>query len=153
MTVKHTADVVTAVVDGGMDLRLRGNRTFAGNPLAVAAGLSTLRELNGDAYERLGTLTDSLATALREAAGDRPVQVASVPGLVTPFFSAEPVADFAGASAKDHLRAMSKLTARVDGQLRIVPRPPRIVPVEELFPATTTEAVEAKMRTMLRALR
>jgi uncharacterized protein (DUF2252 family) len=59
----------------------------------------------------------------------------------------------AGASAKDHLRAMSKLTARVDGQLRIVPRPPRIVPVEELFPATTSEAVEAEMRTMLRAYR
>ena len=59
----------------------------------------------------------------------------------------------ADASAKDHLRAMSKLTARVDGQLRIVPRPPRIVPVEELFPATTSEAVEAQMRTMLRAYR
>jgi uncharacterized protein (DUF2252 family) len=59
----------------------------------------------------------------------------------------------AGASTKDHLRAMSKLTARVDGQLRIVPRPPRIVPIEELFPATTSEAVEAEMRTMLRAYR
>jgi uncharacterized protein (DUF2252 family) len=59
----------------------------------------------------------------------------------------------AGASAKDHLRALSKLTARVNGQLRIVPRPPRIVPVEELFPATTTEAVETEMRTMLRAYR
>ena len=59
----------------------------------------------------------------------------------------------AGASAKDHLRAMSKLTARVDGQLRIVPRPPQIVPIEELFPATTSEAVEVEMRTMLRAYR
>jgi uncharacterized protein (DUF2252 family) len=37
--------------------------------------------------------------------------------------------------------------------LRIVSRPPRIVPVEELFPATTSEAVEAAMRTMLRAYR
>ena len=59
----------------------------------------------------------------------------------------------AGASAKDHLRAMSKLTARVDGQLRIVARPPRIVPIEELYPATTSEAVETEMRTMLRAYR
>ena len=59
----------------------------------------------------------------------------------------------AGASAKDHLRAMSKLTARVDGQLRIVARPPRIVPVEDLFPAATSEAVEGEMRTMLRAYR
>jgi glutamate-1-semialdehyde 2,1-aminomutase len=30
------------------------------------------------------------------------VQVVSVPGLVTPFFSAEPVRDFAGSAACDH---------------------------------------------------
>ena len=75
--------------------------TLAGNPLAVAAGLATLRELDRDAYERLGALTESLAAALRLAAGDRPVQVASVCGLVTPFFSAQPVRDFATASACD----------------------------------------------------
>jgi glutamate-1-semialdehyde 2,1-aminomutase len=75
--------------------------TLAGNPLAVAAGLTTLRELDGDAYGRLGALTESLSAALREAAGDRPVQVVSVCGLVTPFFSAEPVRDFADASACD----------------------------------------------------
>jgi glutamate-1-semialdehyde 2,1-aminomutase len=75
--------------------------TLSGNPLAVAAGLATLERLDADAYRRLGDLTDRLAAGLREAAGDRPVQVASVPGLVTPFFSAEPVRDFAGASACD----------------------------------------------------
>jgi glutamate-1-semialdehyde 2,1-aminomutase len=75
--------------------------TLAGNPLAVAAGLATLGELDVAAYARLGELTDLLAAGLRDAAGDRPVTVASVPGLVTPFFSAEPVRDFAGASACD----------------------------------------------------
>jgi glutamate-1-semialdehyde 2,1-aminomutase len=75
--------------------------TLAGNPLAVAAGLATLSELDEGAYERLGALTESLAAALREAAGDRPVQVVSVCGLVTPFFSAEPVRDFADATACD----------------------------------------------------
>jgi glutamate-1-semialdehyde 2,1-aminomutase len=75
--------------------------TLSGNPLAVAAGLATLERLDGAAYERLGELTELLATGLREAAGDRPLQVVSVPGLVTPFFSAEPVRDFAGASACD----------------------------------------------------
>jgi glutamate-1-semialdehyde 2,1-aminomutase len=75
--------------------------TLSGNPLAVAAGLATLRALDSQAYERLGALTDRLADGLREAAGDRPVQVVSVCGLVTPFFSAEPVSDFAGASACD----------------------------------------------------
>jgi len=75
--------------------------TLSGNPLATAAGLATLRELDADAYVRLGDLTDRLANGLRDAAGDRPVQVASVRGLVTPFFSAEPVRSFADASACD----------------------------------------------------
>jgi glutamate-1-semialdehyde 2,1-aminomutase len=75
--------------------------TLSGNPVVVAAGLATLRELDPAAYERLAALTESLATALRDAAGNGPVQVVSVCGLVTPFFSAEPVHDFAGAAACD----------------------------------------------------
>jgi glutamate-1-semialdehyde 2,1-aminomutase len=75
--------------------------TLSGTPLAVAAGLATLRKLDAAAYGRLGTLTGRLAAGLREAAGDRPVQVVSVCGLLTVFFSAEPVRDFASASAGD----------------------------------------------------
>ena len=43
----------------------------------------------------------SSARGCAEAAAERAVQVASVPGLLTVFFSAEPVTDFAGASACD----------------------------------------------------
>jgi glutamate-1-semialdehyde 2,1-aminomutase len=75
--------------------------TLSGNPLAVAAGLTTLRRLDGAAYEQLAATTDELANGLRDAAGDRPVQVASVPGLLTVFFIPEPVRDFAGAAACD----------------------------------------------------
>ncbi len=75
--------------------------TLAGNPVAVAAGLATLRKLDGAAYLRLAAITETLANGLRAAAGDRPVQVESVPGLVTVFFSAQPVRDFAGASASN----------------------------------------------------
>jgi glutamate-1-semialdehyde 2,1-aminomutase len=75
--------------------------TLSGNPLAVAAGLASLARLDAPAYRRLGELTAMLAEGLREAAGDRPIQVASVPGLVTPFFAPEPVRDFADASACD----------------------------------------------------
>jgi glutamate-1-semialdehyde 2,1-aminomutase len=75
--------------------------TLSGNPLAVAAGLATLRKLDGAAYVKLRGVTETLATGLRVAAGDRPVQVTSVPGLVTLFFNADPVRDFAGASASD----------------------------------------------------
>ncbi|MFI5027590.1 MAG: glutamate-1-semialdehyde 2,1-aminomutase [Solirubrobacterales bacterium] len=75
--------------------------TLSGNPLAVAAGLATLRRLDAAAYRRLGELTERLAAGLHGLAGGRQLQVASVPGLLTLFFSAEPVADFAGASACD----------------------------------------------------
>jgi glutamate-1-semialdehyde 2,1-aminomutase len=73
--------------------------TLSGNPLAVAAGLATLRKLDGAAYIGLTSITERLAAGLREAAGDRSVQVSSVPGLLTVFFSSEPVGDFAEASA------------------------------------------------------
>jgi glutamate-1-semialdehyde 2,1-aminomutase len=75
--------------------------TLSGNPLATAAGLATLRELDAAAYARLAELTDRLAAGLAGLAEDRPLQVATAPGLLTLFFSAEPVADFAGASACD----------------------------------------------------
>jgi glutamate-1-semialdehyde 2,1-aminomutase len=75
--------------------------TLSGNPLAVAAGLATLRQLDPAAYVRLGELTDLLAAGLREAAVGLPLQIAAVPGLLTLFFSPEPVRDFAAASAAD----------------------------------------------------
>jgi glutamate-1-semialdehyde 2,1-aminomutase len=75
--------------------------TLSGNPLAVAAGLAALRMLDDVAYARLTARTNELADGLRAAAGSRPVQVQSLPGLVTAFFSAEPVHDYAGAAACD----------------------------------------------------
>jgi glutamate-1-semialdehyde 2,1-aminomutase len=75
--------------------------TLAGNPLAIAAGLATLRKLDAPAYERLGWLTERLAAGLRDAAGDRPVGVVSLPGLLAVFFSAKPVRDYEAASACD----------------------------------------------------
>jgi glutamate-1-semialdehyde 2,1-aminomutase len=73
--------------------------TLSGNPLAVAAGRMALRLLNEEAYLQLAEITLQLAEGLREAAGSRPVQVAHTTGLVTVFFSAEPVHDYAGATA------------------------------------------------------
>jgi glutamate-1-semialdehyde 2,1-aminomutase len=77
--------------------------TLAGNPLAVAAGLTTLRRLDRDAYLRLDQVTERLAAGLRQAAASagRDLHVQSVPGLLTPFFTAEPVRDYAGAAASD----------------------------------------------------
>jgi len=75
--------------------------TLAGNPLASAAGLATLAQLDAAAYERLTALTTRLATGFEALAAGRPLQVATAPGLATLFFSPEPVADFAAARTCD----------------------------------------------------
>jgi glutamate-1-semialdehyde 2,1-aminomutase len=75
--------------------------TLSGNPLATAAGLATLRALDAEAYVRIGALTDRLAAGLTGLIGERPLRIATAPGLLTLFFSAEPVVDFASASACD----------------------------------------------------
>jgi glutamate-1-semialdehyde 2,1-aminomutase len=75
--------------------------TLSGNPLAVAAGRATLERLDEDAYVELAATTQALAAGLREAAGERPVQVAWAPGLLTVFFARDPVRDYAGAQAAD----------------------------------------------------
>jgi glutamate-1-semialdehyde 2,1-aminomutase len=75
--------------------------TLSGNPLAVAAGLATLAQLDAAAYARLGELTARLRDGFAALGEGRPLQVASAPGLVTLFFSAAPVTDFAAAGACD----------------------------------------------------
>jgi glutamate-1-semialdehyde 2,1-aminomutase len=75
--------------------------TLSGNPLAVAAARATLDRLDDEAYARLTATTQALMDGLREAAGELPVQVVGRPGLLTVFFSAEPVTDYASAAACD----------------------------------------------------
>lgn len=82
--------------------------TLSGNPLAVAAALQTLELLDQDAYLRLAAVTERLASGLREAAahaGAHAVEVASLPGLLTVFFtgseSERTVFDFDDARACD----------------------------------------------------
>jgi glutamate-1-semialdehyde 2,1-aminomutase len=77
--------------------------TLSGNPLAVAGALATLERLDRPAYERLGTLTDALADGLvhEAAAAGVALQVQSVPGLLTPFFTEVPVRCYADARACD----------------------------------------------------
>ena len=55
----------------------------------------------------------------------------------------------AKARAKDSLRALGKLTEKVDGELRIVSRPPLVVPIEELLPEGDKIDVEALLAEVL----
>jgi glutamate-1-semialdehyde 2,1-aminomutase len=79
--------------------------TLSGNPLAVAAGLASLALLDGEPpYLALAATTAALAEGLADAAGSagyHAIQIATAPGLLTVFFSATPVTDYAGAQACD----------------------------------------------------
>jgi glutamate-1-semialdehyde 2,1-aminomutase len=75
--------------------------TLSGNPLAVAAGLATLELLDERAYLRLASVTERLASGLRDAAAGLPVQVSSATGLLTVFFSERPVSCLKDAMACD----------------------------------------------------
>jgi glutamate-1-semialdehyde 2,1-aminomutase len=77
--------------------------TLSGNPLAVAAGLATLRLLDSTAYEQLEQTTNELADGIGAIAADAgvAVQVPRLPGLFTVFFTDEPVRDYEGAKRAD----------------------------------------------------
>ena len=77
--------------------------TLSGNPLATAAGLATLGLLDDAAYQRLADTTRALAQGLEAAVSEAgvPVQVAWTTGLLTVFFTTEPVTDYEGARRSD----------------------------------------------------
>ena len=81
--------------------------TLSGNPLAVAAGLATLRALADPAvYERLETLGARVEAGLVDAARPVgvPLTVNRVGSMLTAFFTASPVADLASAKRSDSAR-------------------------------------------------
>jgi len=81
--------------------------TLAGNPLAMAAGIATLKQLSVDGlYHRIAQHADRLATGLRKALVDTkiPGQINSTGSLSTLFFTDEPVRDYAGAKRSDTKR-------------------------------------------------
>jgi glutamate-1-semialdehyde 2,1-aminomutase len=78
--------------------------TLSGNPLAMAAGIATLRLLREPGvYERLEQLSARLAGGLAEAAAaaDVPYTANRVGSMFTGFFTAGPVTDYASAKTAD----------------------------------------------------
>ena len=81
--------------------------TLSGNPLAMAAGLSTLRVLRDDPpYDRLEVLSARLEEGLRRAARDAKVPhvVQRVGSMITLFFNPEPVHNYEDAKRSDTRR-------------------------------------------------
>lgn len=78
--------------------------TLSGNPLAVAAGLATLKLLRAPGvYAQLEAAGAALENGLMDAARKvgRPLYVQRVGSMLTPYFRAEPVRNFVDASSSD----------------------------------------------------
>ncbi|MGH2824741.1 MAG: glutamate-1-semialdehyde 2,1-aminomutase [Thermoleophilaceae bacterium] len=97
--------------------------TLSGNPLATAAGLATLGLLDEAAYTRLEATTERLAAGLRAcaAAAGVPVQVSHTTGLLTVFFTEEPVRDYDDARACDADRFAAFCRAMLDRGVYLPP--------------------------------
>ena len=78
--------------------------TLSGNPIAMAAGLATLRELRTKGtYERLAAAGEAMAGAVRRAgtASGIAVQAGAMGGMWGFFLSEQPVTDYASARTAD----------------------------------------------------
>jgi len=75
--------------------------TLSGNPLAMTAGIWCLEELSPKLYRKLAALGTRLAAGLADAAREAGValQVNAVGSLLTPFFTDQPVRDYASATS------------------------------------------------------
>jgi glutamate-1-semialdehyde 2,1-aminomutase len=128
------------VIGGGLPLAAVGGRadvmdelapvgpvyqagTLAGNPLATAAGLAVLAELDADAYGRLEETATALADGLRAAistAGPA-VQVPRAGTLVGLFCSEGPVRNYDDARATDAKGYASLFHGLLDGGVYVAP--------------------------------
>ena len=91
--------------------------TLSGNPVAVAAGLATLRHADDDVYDALDANADRLAGLLTTALTDAGVthQLARGGSFLSVFFTDAPVTDFAAARASQTWRFPPFFHALLDG--------------------------------------
>ncbi len=80
--------------------------TLSGNPVAVAAGLATLRAADDAVYAALDTNADRLGALLSDALADAgvPHQLSRAGNMLSVFFTDTPVTDFASARASQTWR-------------------------------------------------
>jgi glutamate-1-semialdehyde 2,1-aminomutase len=124
--LKVEADLTTLgkIIGGGLPVAAYGGRaelmdhvaplgpvyqagTLAGNPLAMSAGIATLKQLGTPGlYGRINQNAERLVGGLRKAIAEAgvPAQVNSHHSLATIFFTDQPVRDYAGAKRSDTKR-------------------------------------------------
>ena len=101
--------------------------TLSGNPVAVAAGLTTLRLADDAVYARVGLVADTLAQALSDALSAEGVEhrVQRAGSLFSTFFgpfaAAEGVRDYAQAQAQEAFRYRALFHALLDAGVNLPP--------------------------------
>jgi glutamate-1-semialdehyde 2,1-aminomutase len=98
--------------------------TLSGNPLAVAAGLATLRALREPrVYETLETRAAALEAGLRDAAARArvPATVNRVGSMLTAFFTDGPVHDWSSAARADRARYGAFFHAMLERGIYLAP--------------------------------
>jgi glutamate-1-semialdehyde 2,1-aminomutase len=98
--------------------------TLSGNPLAVSAGIATLKLLKKHkVYEvleaRSAALADGLANAAKTAGV--PVQINRAGSILTVFFTATPVRDYATAKTADTVRFGRFFSGMLDAGVYLPP--------------------------------
>jgi glutamate-1-semialdehyde 2,1-aminomutase len=124
------------VVGGGLPLAALGGRaeimdhlaplgpvyqagTLSGNPLATAAGLAVLGELDEAAYDTLSAKATRFADGLTKALPDAAItQVRTLTGL---FFATRPVTNYEEAQHADHQRYAQFFHAMLDRDIFLAP--------------------------------
>jgi glutamate-1-semialdehyde 2,1-aminomutase len=90
--------------------------TLSGNPVAMAAGLATLRAADDDVYARLDANADRLTDLLSRALADAGVAhgISRAGNMFSVFFADAPVTDFASAKATETWRYPAFFHALLD---------------------------------------
>jgi glutamate-1-semialdehyde 2,1-aminomutase len=128
------------IVGGGLPLGVYGGRsdvmaaiapegpvyqagTLSGNPLAMAAGLATLKKLDASSYDRLEQLGRRLEDGLNRAIAATKVaaRVQRLGSAFTLFFTADPVTDFTSAKKADSARYGTFFHAMLDRGIYLPP--------------------------------
>jgi glutamate-1-semialdehyde 2,1-aminomutase len=100
--------------------------TLSGNPLAMAAGLATLKVLQkGDIYQELKEQGNMLFSGLEEAAGSAGVKVVVnwLGSMGTVFFTDDPVTDFASAKRSDSEMFKKYYSSMLNRGIYLAPSP------------------------------
>jgi glutamate-1-semialdehyde 2,1-aminomutase len=137
-----TADLTTLgkVIGGGLPVAVYGGRrdlmehiapsgsvyqagTLSGNPLAMAAGIATLRALTPALHDRIALRATRLVSGLRQIAAEHgvPFTADSAGSMWGFFFRAEPVRSFADAKTSDVKRFKRFFHAALDRGVNLAP--------------------------------